>query len=50
MILYSTTRAYESEMTVFSPTIYGYEPVTRSVILLVNGETAASQPVTFTAK
>ncbi len=50
VILYSTTRAYESEMTVFSPTIYGYEPVTRSVILLVNGETAASQPVTFTAK
>ena len=50
VILYSTTRAYENTETVISPTISGYEPVTRSVILLVNGEVTATQSVTFTAK
>ncbi len=50
VILYSTTRTYENTEIIISPTIYGYEPVTRAVLLLVNGEVAATQSVTFTAK
>ena len=50
VILYSTRRAYENTESSISPTIYCYEPVTRTVVLLVNGEATASQSVTFTAK
>ena len=50
VVLYSTVRSYENGDVSISPTIYGYEPVTRPVILLINGEIAATQSVTFTAK
>ncbi len=50
VILYSTSRTYENTEIIISPTIYSYEPVTRPVILLVNGEVTATQSVTFTAK
>ena len=50
VILYSTTRTYENTEVIISPTIYGYEPVTRAVILLINGEVTATQSVAFTAK
>ena len=50
VILYSTKRTYENAEVIIATTISGYEPVTRSVTLLVNGEAAATQSVTFTAK
>ena len=50
VILYSTKRMYENTETVISPTISGYEPVTRTLFLTINGEVAATQSVTFTAK
>lgn len=50
VILYTTKRAYESTESTISLTISGYEQVTRSLILLVNGEVAATQSVTFTLK
>ncbi len=50
VILYTTQRAYESTESAISLTVSGYEPVTRSLVLLVNGEVAATQSVTFTLK
>ena len=47
VILYSNTRVSENAESVESATVYGYEPVTRSLLLIVNGEVAATQSVTF---
>ena len=47
VILYSNTRVSENAESIESATVYGYEPVTRSLLLIVNGEVAATQSVTF---
>ena len=47
VILYSTIRAAENTDLDEAATVYGYEPVTRTLILYVDNEPFAQQSVTF---
>lgn len=47
VILYSTIRASESDSIDEAATVYGYEPVTRTLTLYVNNEPVTQQSVTF---
>lgn len=48
VIAYERTRPSENVQLTEAATIYGYDPVTRPLILLVNGEEYAVQSATFT--
>ena len=47
VILYTTVRAAENTAMDEAATVYGYEPVTRTLFLYVDNEPVAQQSVTF---
>lgn len=47
VIVYETTRPYESNETTIAATVTCYDPVARQLILLVNDKETASQTVSF---
>ena len=48
VVVYETDRPFESTDTTIAATVNCYDPVTRQLILLVNGEETAMQTVAFT--
>ena len=47
VILHQVTRHSENGEAIESATVYGYEPVKRNIILVINGEDVDTQEVTF---
>lgn len=47
VVVYERTRQTENVQITEAATVYGYEAVTRNLILLINGEEISSQTVTF---
>ncbi len=47
VIVYESERPYESTDTTIAATVYCYDPVTRPLILLVNGQEVTTQSVAF---
>lgn len=48
VVVYERIRQSENAQITEAATVYGYEPVTRNLILLINGQEISSQAVTFT--